>query len=449
VTRPVALTDAGTSSLCPVCLRRVSARRTIEDDNVYLDKECPEHGAFRALLWRGAESYFGWAEGSRHGGAPNEPGLSGRCAEACGLCGEREGDTCIAVLHLTDRCNLRCPVCFADSCPAASDGEPSLADVERMLSACAEKAVRPSVQLSGGEVTLRDDLPSILGLAKDCGLPHVQVNTNGLKLAGDPEYAGCLARAGADVVYLQFDGVTEDVFRTLRGRDLLQVKVKALKHCREAGLGVILVPTVLAGVNDHQLGDLVRFAKDWIPTVRGVQFQMLSFFGRYPAGGECDERRVTLPDVVRALETQTGGEVAATAVTPRRKYDAHCSFSSVFLLDAGGNLCALGSADDVPAGSGQPMPFDPFAAEAVAFARKYWRAGSCRDCGGRAPTGLAAQIGGRLLTLSGMHFQDAWTIDLERVRGCCVHVVTPACDFVPLCLYYLTSVSGRRPCALS
>lgn len=443
------MNSAVTSSLCPECLVVVPARRVIDDNSVFLEKECEHHGHFRTLIWRGEPSYAEWAQGSEHA-KPTAPSLRAvsECPLDCGLCEDHEGETCIAVLHLTQQCNLSCPVCFADSNNRHAP-EPPVPDVVRMLAACAEKAVIPSVQLSGGEPTMRDDLPDIVRMGKLLGIDHLQVNTNGLRLAHDPDYAFRLKAAGLDIVYLQFDGVSDAVYRQLRGRSLLDAKIAALTSCRAAGLPALLVPTVVPGINDGEIGEIIELAKRWMPTVKGVHFQPISYFGRYPRQGPSPQDRFTIPDLLESLQEQTKGEIRSDAMIPRRKFDSHCSFSGVFVTNQDGRLHAVSRSTDRSARDPKDYAHDLFAEEAVAFADRFWRSEAketapCCSCDSQAgKPSLETALRDRMLTISGMQFQDVWNIDLQRLKGCCVHVVTPDCRFVPLCAYYLTSASGQ------
>ena len=455
-----------TESLCDVCLRKVSASVVAHGGEVWLKKRCPEHGEREALLWSDVDSYLSWEWRSVHAGQTLDgTGDACNCPYTCGLCSGHEGDTCTAIFHITDRCNLHCPVCFADAGAerALEHDDLTLVQIEDMFNTVMAKTFPPTVQLSGGEPTLRDDLSDIIRIGKRRGVPHIQVNTNGLRLASDPGYAAELAKAGCDLVYLQFDGVDDGPYRALRGRGLFDVKRRAIENCRAAGLGVLLVVTVCEGVNTQQLGSIVQFAVQNMPIVRGIHFQPMTASGR--AG--C-QRTVTFPDLFRLLEEQTDGQVARRFVEPRQKYDAHCSFSSVFFVGADGRLAPLtGLAMDPEQAkrgnkleSGAPArrtDVDEFVVEAVEYAARYWRAtrrGCCgsltEDAAGVADVSqiaddpLAAALHDRVLSISGMHFQDVSNILLDRTRGCCVHVVVPGCKSIPFCTYYLTSENGER-----
>lgn len=302
----MAETVSRTESLCPHCLRRIPAERVPEGDALYLRRRCPEHGELEpVLIWRRRPFPYPLWDRDRAGRAspPTDPPPD--CPRACGICPGHRQRTCSAIVEVTRRCDLRCPVCFAAAGPGR---DPDLAALERLLRKTLERAGPCPLQLSGGEPTLRDDLPRIVRLAGALGFDHVQVNTNGLRLGRDPEFARALGEAGVADIFLQFDGVTDDVFRRLRGAPLLASKLQALQRCRELDIGVILVPTLVRGVNDSQVGALIRFAKEWVPVVKGIHFQPQAWLGRYPESPR-NEDRLLIPDLLQAIERQTGGEL--------------------------------------------------------------------------------------------------------------------------------------------
>jgi 7,8-dihydro-6-hydroxymethylpterin dimethyltransferase len=445
-----------TESLCPVCLRKVPALRVATGQTVTLEGRCPEHGAWRTPIWRGPPSYDSWCgdeppvappnagaatERATAGGAARGVEVAGDgatgCPWACGLCPEHRQSTCTAVLEVTRRCNLACPVCFADASPDSHDTDPPLAELRRMLRDLFVQQGPVNVQLSGGEPTMREDLPEIISTACATGFTFVQLNTNGLRLAADPGYAKGLSHAGLASVFLQFDGLTDHTYQAIRGRPLAEQKRRAVDHCAQAGLGVVLVPTVVAGVNDHELGSLVRFAAERVPVVRGVHVQPISYFGRYPGG---ERPRLTMPQVLRALEEQTGGELDSGHFKPSGCEHARCSFRARYWVREGGGLGAVAS----PQSCCSSEPGEA-ARRAVAATSRQWGPLARRDQ--LAPPDELDRFldaAGRILSVSGMLFQDAWSIDLERVRQCCVHAVVPDRGLVPFCLWNLTSRSGRR-----
>lgn len=182
---------------------------------------------------------------------------------------------------------------------------------------------------------MRPDLPEIVALGRSKGFAFIQVNSNGLRLAESPELVRELVQAGLSSIFLQFDGVDDGPYLALRGRALAQVKRRAVANCLAAGLGVILVPVIVPGVNDGQLGDIVKFALEAGPGVRGVHFQPVSHFGRahIPA-----QARITLPEIMRGLEAQTGGLVRVAHFRPPGCEHSLCSFNASYVRGPGQTL---------------------------------------------------------------------------------------------------------------
>ncbi|MBS1161178.1 MAG: Radical domain protein [Proteobacteria bacterium] len=443
---------AATESVCPVCLQRIAAQRVAEGDNVYLVKHCATHGSYKTIIWRGLASYRRWAErGPRAAPPPVLETASQRgCPHDCGLCPEHRQHSCCVLLEVTQRCNLRCPVCFASASREADD--PSLAEIETWLQRLLEHGNPVNIQLSGGEPTVRDDLPEIIRLIRARGFDFVQLNSNGLRLAKHAGYAEQLAAAGLDCVFLQFDGVSDRVYQQIRGADLRDLKEQAIAHCAAAGLGVVLVPTLVPGVNIDQIGAIVDFALQRLPTVRAVHFQPISYFGRYP-NPPADADRITLPEVMAALETQTAGRIRVADLSPGSAENAFCSFSGKFFIDDQGRLQAANAAStdccSKACGCGAPPPGEE-AQRARRLVAKQWAAANPQ----RAPEDSAYPIEvssfDRFLaarqhsfSISGMAFQDAWNLDLERLRECFIHVVSPDRRIIPFCAYNLTNLNGE------
>jgi len=445
---------ASTESVCPVCLQRVAAQRVADGDSVYLVKECAPHGRFKTVIWRGLDSYHRWGErGSRAAPPPHtETHVVRGCPHDCGLCPDHRQHSCCVLLEVTQRCNLKCPICFASA--ADDQRDPELGEIERWLRLLKAHGSDVNIQLSGGEPTVRDDLPQIVELTRSLGFDFVQINTNGIRLAKEDGYARRLLAAGLDCVFLQFDGVSDAVYQTIRGARLLAVKKEAIDRCAAAGLGVVLVPTLLPGVNVSEIGAIVDFALARVPAVRAVHFQPISYFGRYPKP-PADDDRITLPEVMAQLEAQTGGRVRVADLSPGSAENAYCSFTGKFFVGSDGALrpaapasscCASPEEDAAPAcGCGVPSAD---AARARRFVAAHWVANKTRsddDCRGINVASFDTFLADRQhsFCLSAMAFQDAWNLDLERLRECFIHVVSPDRRIVPFCAYNLTSLSGE------
>ena len=429
-------------SLCPVCFKKIVAHKVEQSGNVYLEKSCPVHGYFRALIWRqNAGHYLDWAKGSVRGSGAmsNYTSISRGCPYDCGLCPEHHTRACATVIEVTHNCNLACPVCFA-AAEKKQIRDPSIDIIRQMYQAVLNGVGLCTIQLSGGEPTLRDDLPEIAALGREAGFKHILINTNGLRIARDIEYLQRLKDNGAGTIYLQFDGVTDDVYRTIRGQNLFDIKTRAIANCSLVNIGVVLVPTLVPGVNESQLGDIVKFAKEWMPIVKGVHFQPVSYLGRYPHPPS-DSDRITLPDIISTLETQTRGELKVSHFQPRKVEESHCGFSGVFFLTEG-KLQALTGNIEEPENNHKPAAEIPEESTRK-FMAQHWQIDDC-CCQTGGANDFIDQLLRYNLTISGMPFQDIWNLDLDRLRACCIHVVTPDLRIIPFCAHYLTNAAGQR-----
>jgi len=179
--------------------------------------------------------------------------------------------------------------------------------IERMLDVFqeSESGEAEILQLSGGEPTTHPHIIEIIRLARKKNIRFVMLNTNGLRLAEDRTFVAELSQCTPGFeVYLQFDGFEKKTYEQLRGRDLTDIKLRALANLAEFSVPVTLVTTVQAGVNEHELGHIVQFAMD-ASSVRGVNFQPMAYFGRYPRAEV--NRRITLTGVLRRIEAQMHG----------------------------------------------------------------------------------------------------------------------------------------------
>lgn len=426
-----------TESLCPHCLKKIPARYIRENGKAYMVKDCPEHGRFKVLFWNDADMYQSWLSQGVHAPAKDrgKPEKWG-CPYDCGLCDEHHSGTCTSILEITYRCNMSCNICFADA--NAQRFDPDLEQIRLMYAAALKSNRFCSVQLSGGEPTVREDLPEIVRLGKSMGVAHLQVNTNGLRIARDLDYLKKLKAAGLDLIYLQFDGTDDEIYRPIRGRDMFEIKKQAIANCEKLGLGVLLVPVVIPGLNLHRLGDIIDFAKSRIPTVKGVHFQPVSYFGRYPGRTPPDESRCGLSDVLHALDEQCE-ELSMEHFVPRKQFDPHCDFSSTYYLDETGRLIPLSNKDQNQADTEET----DFVEKTNVYTDKRWR---FQD--GAAKDSKLMKFVMRTLShsfcVSGMGFQDVWNIDLGRLKGCCVHMITGRGEVIPFCAFHLTSESGER-----
>lgn len=492
-----------TESLCPHCLQKLPANRVLDGETVFLEKTCPEHGTFRTKIWQGNPSFESWVRPKIPGTMANpftEETLG--CPFDCGLCSSHRQQTCTAVIEVTNRCNLNCTFCFADAGGASED--PDLRQIEYWYQRLMDSGGPCNIQISGGEPTLRDDLPDIIALGHEVGFRFIQLNTNGIQLSRNSQYLEALKRAGLSSVFLQFDGTEPEIYQKLRGVNLLEQKLETIRRCGELGIGVVLVPTVVAGVNDHNLGATIELALQHLPYVRGVHFQPASYFGRVPQAPS-DEMRITMSEVMSRVEEQTQGKMKIENFRPPGCENELCSFHGNFILTEDGTLLPTTRHQASVTCCGPVEHADEGARKAKKFVASHWsmtelsvgqtgptwqkesfeptgcgcvtrsnQSTACCSSSSQAEetanrcgceSGLSTGHDGwfsksatnvesldmfleraetHTLTVSGMAFQDAWNVDLERLKDCCIHTVAAADGkLVPFCAYNLTDSSGK------
>lgn len=402
---------------------------------VFLEKTCPEHGDFSAIIWHGLRDMETW----RGILPPIADGENEDCPQACGLCPEHKQGTCCVLLEVTKRCNLHCSFCFAEG--GIGEDIP-LATIKARLKALAIPG-QTLVQLSGGEPTVRDDLPQIIVAAKETGCQYVQLNTNGIRLAEDEGYVRSLAEAGLSFVFMQFDGMDDDIYRALRGKDLLSIKKLAIINCSRNNLGVTLVPTVVPQVNTRDIGNIIRFAVSQAPAVRGVHFQPVSYFGRIPAMPS-DDQRFTLDELLEAIEEQAGTLVPKDSLLPSRCDHPLCGFHGDFIVMPDQSLNPLHRVNNSRCGT-------TTADQNRLFVARKWERQKAEDTEKvdvksdfDSFDSFLRRVRSHSFTLTAMAFQDAGNLDLERIRRCSLHVFDNG-RFVPFCAYYLTSYVVTTP----
>jgi len=436
-----------TQSVCPVCLRLLPATVIERGDEVFLEKSCAEHGSWQTPIWSGLPAYEDWQRPK----TPGHPQLTYAeveqgCPYDCGLCAEHRQTPCSVLLEVTQRCTLGCPVCFAGSKSVAPAADPSSEKITEWYRRVMAAAGPCNIQLSGGEPTLRDDLPELIGIGRQQGFSFIQLNTNGLRFAAEPDYAKKLADAGLTTIFLQFDGLDNAIHRKLRGRPLAQQKLNAIKRCGAAGLGVVLVPTLVPDVNDGAIGAIIRFALEQVPLVRGVHFQPISYFGRFKSEGGRG-KRMTLPQVMQAIEAQTDGLIKASDFLPPGTENARCSFHCSFMRLPNGHLRRISAGGCCNAQNGRQGLLKTIDSMARQWsAAPGGRTASLPVTGDDATIDLDAFLetaSNASLSISCMAFQDAWNLDLDRLRDCCISIMSPAGKLVPFCAYNLSGETGK------
>jgi 7,8-dihydro-6-hydroxymethylpterin dimethyltransferase len=299
-------------TLCPECACLILGRYYVSENVVWMEKTCPEHGYFRDKITSDAALYVR----AMHSGFEDERGVlrpqvrqASDCPTDCGLCRQHHSTSCLAQIDLSNRCNLTCPVCFASANQAGYLAEPSYEMVVEMLQALRDQHPVPAtaIQFTGGEPTLHPDFLRIVRKANKMGFSHVQIATNGLKIA-ERDFARRAADAGLHTLYLQFDGLDDAQYGQLRGRPLLETKLAAVANCRETGMKICLVPTIVKGVNHNQVGEIFSFAVQNADVISAISYQPVAFTGRI-SRHELEQKRYTLGDLAHDLAAASGADL--------------------------------------------------------------------------------------------------------------------------------------------
>jgi uncharacterized radical SAM superfamily Fe-S cluster-containing enzyme len=469
-----------TQSICPECNMILDAEVFERDNRVYMSKRCPKHGEVEELYFGSYEMYkrFStyWKDGKGIDATTANVGID-RCAcpTNCGLCTNHLSHSGLANMIVTNRCDLTCWYCFfyvKKGLEGSYLYEPTLEQIRTMAKIL--KAERPipgnSLQITGGEPMLREDIVDVVKTIREEGIDHIQMNTNGIKLAMDVDLMRQIREAGVNNLYLSFDGVTP---RT-NPKNHWEVPY-VLENARKVGMTIVFVPTVIKSINDHELGDIIRYAQRNIDVVHGVNFQPVSLTGRM-SKKEREKYRITIPDCIERIEEQTNGEIPRDAWLPvpscmpltdvieqfsrKPKYELSIHFA-----------CGAGTYVFEDAESKRLVPLTSFVdikglLEYLEDTTEELKSGKNRYLGmvevinklntfiekSKQPKGVDLakmfasillkrnfdSVGSwhvRSLFLGMMHFQDKYNEDLERLQRCDIHYLTPDMRIIPFCAF--------------
>lgn len=415
-----------TTSVCPICLKTVDARIFVRDKAVYMDKHCSEHGSYTAYLWPDVEHYR-WMQSFKiptirpHSPTPVVKG----CPDDCGLCKAHLRHPTLVEIETTERCNLRCPVCFM----AAEEARASIApdpDLEQIAAKyryiLANTGAETSIQLTGGEPTVRADLPEIVRIGRQIGFKYIEVNTNGVVIGRNTEFIHRLAEAGISGIYLQFDGLTGEVYEQIRGQNLLDIKLQAIENCRKAGVQVVLAMTVIQGINDDQLGRVLDFALGNRDVIAGIAYQPAFGSGRFDVSME---KRLTMGDVIFMLAEQSQGLIGIYDFWPLGCSHPLCSSSTYLVEDRG----VLKPITKMLTPEEYVRAFSPDSPQGSVFADIAF------DKFPELEPGLSILI---------ENYIDAMNMDLKKLRECSMIVAGKNGGLVPFCGYQLTNIYGEK-----
>jgi uncharacterized radical SAM superfamily Fe-S cluster-containing enzyme len=445
-----------TRSLCPECRRVLDAKIISKNNRVYFRKNCPEHGLIDDFVWSDAKDFDRHEydqparEALKHGVAPDKG-----CPHDCGLCTEHEQHTCVALVEITSGCNLKCPLCFAESGPGGThiSFESFTGMVDRLVEL---EGIADVLQISGGEPTLHPELVRMVDYACDQPILAVMINTNGIRLAKDRALLTELAKYRDRLeIYLQFDGFDPATHIALRGEDLVAIKQQAITNFAEFGLRCTLVCTVAHDVNIQEVGAVLAFGVK-TKAVRGLSFQLASYCGRHTQPVDL-EQRITLPDLVNALATQTN-LLTKDDFLPLPCAHANCH-RIAYLYRANNEVVPINRLIDVTKHLdliANSIVYTPARAKQI-VAKAMEALGQC-ECGpaGCGPSAepetdfyakaMAEKLNGEdVFRITLTSFLDVHTFDTRQLMKCCLAHVLPSGHVVPFCSYNTLYRDGHLP----
>jgi uncharacterized radical SAM superfamily Fe-S cluster-containing enzyme len=466
-----------TQSICPECQKKIDAQLTEKDGKIQITKKCPEHGVFTATHWQ-SPSVYNFAEDYDFFKYFEESKVSKKtdgCPYTCESCADHVSDTVIGVIDVTKKCNLQCAVCFSTFSDHIVDYEPSKNELVNILTFLSQRNPKPpAILFSGGEPLEREDMHEIIAAAHKLKFMTI-LATNGIHIAESPERAAQLKQNGLNIVYLQFDSFRDEFYQKVRGRKMLQAKFRAIEVCRKLDMEVILVTTLMNGFNDQEVGKIIKFAAANSDIIRGLIFQPIAFTGRATDNPFQDGWRDWR--FAEQVEAQTGGEIAKSDLFPMSVMSSPIKIMRKFMkkpwpLFSCSPHCGIVNWVYVSK-SGKMIPINHF----VNF-DKFFRGilKTAQSVEGQSKFSLLATlfmsstlsmnmllvtkevgiftlmkailkmfvspsyqslgpIRRRIFLLGCMAFMDQYTFDVNRVKRCVVHYVTPNLKVIPFCAY--------------
>ncbi len=463
-----------TTSLCPECLKILEATIFEEDNQVFIKKKCEEHGEFKEVYWEDYEMYKKAQKWAHDGKGIDNPNTETKkaCPGNCGLCKMHKSHTALGNIVVTNRCDLKCWYCFFFASKMGYVYEPTKDQIRMMLRKMKQETPVGcnAVQLTGGNPEVREDFIELIKIAREEGYDHVQPNMNGTyKLWKDPNFAKEMREAGASTLYISFDGTTPET----NPKNHWEIPF-ILDNCKKAGLGVVLVPAVIKGVNDHDVGNIVKFGFKNYEIIRAINFQPVSLVGRITKADR-EKMRITIPKVIKNIEEQTDGTIVkddwypipvVTAITrivealkgkPQYQLSPHfaCGMSTFIardgekmiplprFVDVDGLMNYLNEkADDINNGKNKLLVAAKIATKIGSFIDKKKQPKDFNlmkllrsialDKGNYDALG---QLMKKIQMVGMMHFQDLYNYDIERVKRCCIHYAQADGTIVPFCAF--------------
>jgi len=462
-----------TYSVCPACymegiIEKIPAEIIEENGKVYISKKCKKHGSFKDIYFSDSDLYKRWISYKVTG--TDSPDVKTSVLGYPSLYDVHKSQSVLTNLLVTNRCDLRCSYCFMNAGASGHVYEPTVDQLrDLMIQARNERPMgSKAIQITGGEPTIRDDLLDIVKMSKEVGFSHVQVNTNGLKLAESVDFCRRLKEAQVNTIYMSFDGVTKEA------NPWVEKNKKAIKNLRKINLKCVLVPVLINGKNLHEAGKIIKFAIENMDIIRGVNFQPISFCGRIKKikDEKRDSQRVDYVMMMDAIEKEFDGAISKDDFYPvpfvfpiskliellkgesQVEFTAHpgCGGATYLFVDDGKIIPVTRFIDvknlfkfiDEKSEIKGPLKKLRVASAFLKHIDDYVNYDNAPKDFNLKKLLKDAAIGGSYDSLRGFHykslfvgsmwFQDPFNLNIDRLERCVIHYATPE-GIVPFCTY--------------
>ena len=467
-----------TMTVCPECKLVIKGTIYKDGENVMIRKFCPEHKWTIEKYWEDYDMYMKMRRYNYFGRGFDNPNVvtptkGANCPMDCGMCERHKSHTGLANVVVTNRCHLSCWYCFFYAKEGEAIYEPSLDEIDKIFKNLRNQKPIPSnaLQITGGEPTLHPRIVEIVQRAKADGFDQIQMNTTGITMAQDPELAKRLRHAGVSTLYMSFDGVSARANPKNHWEAPL-----TLDAARKAGFSVVLVPTVIRTINEHELGAMINFALNNIDVIRAVNFQPVSLVGRMPTRLR-EKQRISIPGAIKLIEEQTNGAIKkedwaavpyiggiskfVEALSGEYKYDLSihfaCGAGTYLFLDKDNKVIPVGRFIDL---EGLMAHIQHAVDEMDGKSKLQKRMIAVKALLGfkkfinkeKQPKSVnffklissvlmkhdfasMGQFQMKTLFVGMMHFQDEYTYDIKRVEKCDIHYAQPNGEVLPFCTF--------------
>ena len=467
-----------TTTICPECKLIIKGIIYKDGDTVMIRKYCPEHKWAIEKYWEDYDMYIKARKYNYSGRGFDNPNVitptkGANCPFDCAMCERHKSHTALANVVVTNRCHLSCWYCFFYAKEGEAIYEPSVAELYKIFRNLRNQKPIPAnaLQITGGEPTMHPKIVEIVQKAKEAGFDQIQLNTTGINLGLNPDMAIKLRHAGVSTLYMSFDGVSARANPKNHWEAPL-----ALEAARKANIGIVLVPTVIRTINDHELGAMINFALNNSDIVRAINFQPVSLVGRMPSRLR-EKQRITIPGAIKLIEQQTNGVIGKDAwfsvpyvgginkfieaLTGEYKYDLSihfaCGAGSYLFIDSDNKIIPLTKFVDAPGllehlqravdemGGKSRIERRLIALKALVGLNRYIDKQNQPKSVNFSKLLLSIllkhnfQSMGNLqmksIFIGMMHFQDEYTYDIHRVEKCDIHYAQPNGEVLPFCSF--------------